>query len=222
MRFLSATLRVLAVVTGACGIGQTVPITSIAGQPFSADEVIIENVKPNVHNVIPMKRIHIYRDSAGRTREDVSIPPDPTANPFVVIRDPGAGVDYSLDTEKKIARRFVYPPATPTAPVPGVMMHSQNGKFTVVSSESLGTAVIEGLVAEGKRTATRTNSDFAIHGCDEDSVSESWYSLDLRVILLMKNSDCTGEHTTRLEHIDRREPDPRLFQVPSDYTIVDR
>ena len=73
------------------GFGQVVVI-SVAGQPFSADAVIIQNPKPNVRNVIPMKTIHIYRDSAGRTREDVSVPRDPTANQVANVLDPIAGV----------------------------------------------------------------------------------------------------------------------------------
>jgi len=31
----------------------------------------------------------------------------------------------------------------------------------------------------------------------------------------------SGVFTTRLSHINRAEPDPALFQVPSDYAIVD-
>jgi hypothetical protein len=31
-----------------------------------------------------------------------------------------------------------------------------------------------------------------------------------------------GDGSTRLAHINRAEPDPLLFQVPSDYTIVDQ
>src|ERR1019366_7833875 len=52
MRLLLATLPILATITE--GFGQSLPVTSIASQPFSADEVIIENPKPNVHNVLPM------------------------------------------------------------------------------------------------------------------------------------------------------------------------
>jgi hypothetical protein len=69
MQFLLATLPILVLITE--GFGQLLP-TSIAGQPFSADEVIIRNPEPNAHNVLPMKTIRIYRDSAGRTRGRMS------------------------------------------------------------------------------------------------------------------------------------------------------
>ena len=104
MRPSVGTFSVLALASG--GLGQ-VPLVSVAGQAFSADEVIIQTFKANVHGVSPpMKTIRLYRDSAGRTREDVSVPRDPIATPFVNIIDPLEGVSYYLDTEKKIARRL--------------------------------------------------------------------------------------------------------------------
>jgi hypothetical protein len=50
---------------------------------------------------------------------------------------------------------------------------------------------------------------------------ESWLSPDLKITVLMKNSDPRmGESTMRLRNIDRSEPDPALFRMPSDYKIV--
>jgi hypothetical protein len=213
------------------GFGQSVPVPSIAGQPFSADEVIVENPKPNVHNVLPMKTIRIYRDSAGRTREDVSIPRDPIATQVVNIEDPVAGVHYYLDTEGKIARRLVYPrPATPvvtpktiTSDSPGraVMFSSPKFRDVRTTSESIGTQLIEGLTGNGQRVTSV--SPVSMPGCDKNaSVIESRYSEELRITLLQKRSNCMGDGTTRLEHINRAEPEPLLFQVPPDYTIVDQ
>jgi hypothetical protein len=102
-----ATVLVLGLTTAVYG---QVPVITVTDKPFSADEVIVENARPNVRGVAPMKTIRVYRDSAGRTRTDVSIPPDHTATPFVSIEDPVAGVHYSLDEKNKIARRLTYPP----------------------------------------------------------------------------------------------------------------
>jgi hypothetical protein len=52
-------------------------------------------------------------------------------------------------------------------------------------------------------------------------VVETWYSPELQMILLQKESGPFGESTTRVENLNRAEPDPRLFQIPSDYTVVD-
>ena len=84
MRFSLAALLVLGLTTEIFG---QLPVVPVAGQPFSADEVIVENPKPNVPNELPRKTIRVYRDSDGRTRTDDSTPPDPIA-PFVYIYDP--------------------------------------------------------------------------------------------------------------------------------------
>lgn len=229
MRLLLVTLPTLALITQ--GFGQSLPVISIVGQPLSAEEVIVENPKPNVRNVLPMKTIRVYRDSAGRTREDVSIPRDPTATQVVNIEDPIGGVHYFLDTQNKIARRLVYPlPATPGPALPTMSAPGASGKPLMsfarfcdgsTKSESLGTQIIEGLAADGQRITSVPSA--SMPGCDENvAVVESWYSPELRMILLQKRSNGMGDGTTRLEHINVAEPDPLLFQVPSDYTMVDQ
>jgi hypothetical protein len=211
--------------------GQTAPLVSLAGQPLSADEVIERNPAPNVRNVLPMQTTRVYRDSAGRTRTDVSIPTSPAFNPFVVIYDPVEGVQYSLDTKKKIARRFFIPGppqgqplSTPGPSTATPVFISSYCKFgppcPVTSSESLGTQVINGIATEGERVTT--TSPATSRQAAWKAVIESWRSPELRIILLEKESNVMGDSTTRLENINRAEPDPLLFRIPSDYTIVDQ
>ena len=51
-------------------------------------------------------------------------------------------------------------------------------------------------------------------------VTERWYSNDLQMPLMMTHNDpMMGTVTTNLTNITRAEPDPSLFQVPSDYKI---
>jgi hypothetical protein len=208
--------------------GQELPVASITGQPFSADEVIVENARPNVRNVVPMKTVRVYRDSAGRTRMDVSLPPDHTANPFVSIQDPVAGVHYSLDVQNKVARRLTFPPprAKPGLDPPslsGLLFFAGrpfSGRDNQTATESLGARLIEGFSAEGKRT---TSTGAAIPGCNQNvAVNESWYSPELRMTVLQTHSNCFGDGSTRLANISRTEPDPFLFGVPTDYTIVEQ
>jgi len=188
------------------GRGQSLPVVSIAAQPFSADEVIVQNPKPNVHNVLPMKTISIYRDSAGRTREDVSIPRDPTATQVVNIEDPVAGIHYYLDTDAKIARRLAYPKPPATGITPAATASTPPGKVVVFSSlkfqdvrttsESLGVQFIEDMATEGQRMTSV--SPGSRPGCEDNvSVVESWYSAELQMILLQNWSDCSGtvDHT---------------------------
>jgi hypothetical protein len=85
----------------------------------------------------------------------------------------------------------------------------------------LGTKIIDGLAVEGQRIT----SDSTAGGAQDDkwrSVIESWYSPELRLILLLKKTTFMGESTTRLGNMNFTEPDPLLFRVPSDYTIVEQ
>jgi hypothetical protein len=91
-----------------------------------------------------------------------------------------------------------------------------------ISRESLGTQTVEGVLAEG----TRATMVFPIGAVGNDrpitTVSESWMSPELKMVVLSKNSDPrNGESTTRLTNISRAEPNPSLFQIPSDYEVVD-
>ena len=58
---------------------------------------------------------------------------------------------------------------------------------------------------------------------DIEIVSERWYSPELKMVIMTRHSDPrAAESTFRLTNIRRTDPDPSLFQVPSDYTIKDR
>ena len=87
----------------------------------------------------------------------------------------------------------------------------------------LGTQTIEGVPAQGTRI-TRTIPAGQV-GNDQPLVitTETWMSPDLKVLVMSKTSDPRmGETTYRLTNVLRDEPDPALFQVPSDYTIQDK
>lgn len=51
-------------------------------------------------------------------------------------------------------------------------------------------------------------------------VDERWYSPDLQTMVMTRHSDPrSGETVYRLTNINRAEPDPSLFGVPTDYTL---
>ena len=87
--------------------------------------------------------------------------------------------------------------------------------------ERLSDRVIEGVVASGRRV-TRTIPSGAI-GNEQPIkiVSEEWRSPELQVLVMTDRTDPqTGRTTYRLSHISRADPDPLLFLVPGDYTLV--
>lgn len=110
---------------------------------------------------------------------------------------------------------------------PGVATTSKMGAKLGVApvetkTEALGSRTIEGVNATGTRT-TRI-IDAGSMGNDKPivSVTETWFSPDLKMTVLTETDDGQSGHSTmKLINITRTEPLAQLFQVPSDYTVKD-
>lgn len=91
------------------------------------------------------------------------------------------------------------------------------------TKESLGTQLIEGVMAEGTRTTTVIPAGGVGNAQPITIVSEQWFSPDLQVFVLTRHSDPrSGETVYRLANIVRGEQDRSLFEVPADYTVRSR
>lgn len=88
-----------------------------------------------------------------------------------------------------------------------------------VKTESLGTQTIEGVSATGTRTIRTIPAGEIGNERPLEITSEVWTSPDLQTVVLSKRNDPrTGETVYKLTNIQRAEPDPSLFQVPSGFT----
>jgi len=88
-------------------------------------------------------------------------------------------------------------------------------------TEQLGTQNIEGVEAEGTRTTTIIPAGAIGNDRPIETVYEKWYSKELQLVVMSKNTDPRfGEQTYRLTNINRSEPDPSLFSLPTGYRIV--
>jgi hypothetical protein len=95
------------------------------------------------------------------------------------------------------------------------------GPKNEVRAEDLGTQNIEGVEATGTRTITTIPAGAIGNERPIEIVYERWYSKELQLIVMSKQSDPrTGEQTYRLTNIQRSEPDPALFSVPTGYKVV--
>ena len=83
-----------------------------------------------------------------------------------------------------------------------------------MKTETLGKQTIEEIDFEGTRTATTSDEQPSII-----AVEERWMSKDLGLFGLLKLSGPDGETTSRIQHVDRTAPDPKLFVIPDDYRI---
>ena len=169
----------------------------------------------------------LARDSQGRTRRDMTLPAigpwaasGKPAPHVTFINDPVAGAQYSLDANRKIARKI------PSRGNRGNFPKGDHaGKFATerkneTTTTSLGTQTIAGVTAEGTRT-TRTIPAGEI-GNEKPIVItfEKWYSPDLQETVMTKRSDPrTGDTVFQLTGVQRLEPAATMFQVPPDYTV---
>ena len=96
-------------------------------------------------------------------------------------------------------------------------MSGMPGEKPVV--ESLGTQFMEGVAVEGTRTTLTIPAGQIGNEQPINIVSERWFSPDLKVLVMSRQSDPRfGETTYRLTNITRAEPSPQLFEIPADFT----
>jgi TonB family protein len=90
------------------------------------------------------------------------------------------------------------------------------------NTEQLSKQMIEGIECDGERAVTTIPTGAIGNERPIETVKETWYSPELRMMILSKRSDPRfGESTYRVTNISLAEPEAALFQVPSDYTIID-
>ncbi len=95
----------------------------------------------------------------------------------------------------------------------------QMTKFST-NTEQLGKQMVEGVECEGTRSVTTIPAGAIGNERPIETVRESWYSPELRMMVMTKQTDPRfGESTYRVTNISRSEPDASLFEVPSEYTI---
>ena len=175
-----------------------------------------------------------YRDSQGRVRRELQfklITPATGAKDgrLVLIMDPVAGKRYVLNPQKKTAHEM--PLRFPMGPHGmnvttngGAQISGREGPATKIDqdviTESLGTKTILGLPAVGTKV-TRTIPAGQIGNANPIVVTtERWMSSALQIPLSIVHTDpMIGTMTTTVTSLTRGNPDPSLFQLPSDYTV---
>jgi len=113
-------------------------------------------------------------------------------------------------------------PDTAANPPPHVAPRGFNLSNAAQESETeLGEGTMEGLKVTGTLQTYRTAAGAGGNDRELTESTESWYSPDLRVIVLAKQDSETQRSVTRLTHISTMEPDPALFAIPDGYTVID-
>lgn len=212
----------------ACQLDEGFGNRVIKAKPFSATEerhslqvlgdgTRIENTETN----------RLFRDAEGRTRVE-------QMNGTVSIYDPVAKLRVELDPATKTARKgngagFSYliddafrglnltvgsASRSNPATMKGVMAET---------TENLSSQSINGVTAQGIRTTMTIPKGQIGNNRDIKIMTERWFSNDLQMLVKSINSDPRfGDTTYQLTKVMQSAPDPALFQIPSDYTVVDQ
>lgn len=218
---------------------------AVKGAPYSATaETDIVHTLADGNRIRNKTTTLVYRDGEGRTRREVvgkaqGVPTE------IFISDPASGVNYSLDTQRRVAVKS-NPQALDLEKIKfaaememkqremkrrtqasGQVVRAEDEEIVKKKrqpiAESLGQQVIEGVLCEGRRSTSTIPAEEVGNELPITIVNEQWYSSELQVYVLTKQSDPrAGETIYRLTNISRGEPDRSLFEVPADYNVIEK
>lgn len=200
----------------------------VTGAPYSAEQVSegTQTLADGTHITEKARVSKLYRDSEGRTRVErpafLGWGSDSQDVMIVEISDPVSGFRYVLDPQNHVAHRFAaperanepvrYSQETRALPQTGNSAPARQALSPAPAqasrpestTELLGSQVIEGLYAEGKKTTTTFPAGMVGSDRPIANVREYWYSSDLKLTVLSKSSDPrSGENSMRLQNINR-------------------
>jgi hypothetical protein len=222
----------------------------VTGAPYSAQaETETTQVLADGNRISHKVTASVARDSMGRTRREQKfdlVGPWASAEKMpstITINDPVAGARYILEPDSKTTIRLPgmnsqrrqeleaklkaerRSGTVAVATGEGNMMMIRTDAAAKesrdnVRTESLGTSVIEGVQAEGRRITEIIPAGKIGNEKPIEIVNETWYSPELQTTIMSKHSDPrTGDVTYTLKNISRSEPDPALFTPPADYKL---
>ncbi len=167
-------------------------------------------------------KVATYTFSSSSTKSNVK--GEGNSEHFKFVTDDNRTIVLSGDGAEKAIAEVKARKAAPAGVVSGVSVAGDKvmafSSEAEVNKETLGTQMIEGVMAEGTRVTFTIPAGKIGNAMPIVTVNERWYSPELQTVVMSKNSDPrSGETTYRLTNINRSEPDASLFQVPGDYTI---
>jgi hypothetical protein len=213
------------------------------GNPFQAESITSWQGAPTFFNS-PLKPStnFIARDSLGRVRVERStgkyrIKTSPEAGTdaeqkTITICDPRTHEITVMDNLNKTARIFTI------GARPGLLQNSGDANTSTFCElpaayqrsshfqiENLGNKSIDGFAVQGWRI-TNLGQLGGTNGTQQSMTSarDRWCSEELGAVLLETSSSAKPgiHHEVALTKIKLGEPDPSLFQIPSDYTVTER
>jgi hypothetical protein len=190
--------------------------TIFINDPVAAVTYVLDSRSHTAHKSVPFTFELNPKKGEGQQFEFKVAPgtAGPSGNVIMTAPPPGvAGVralhppgdQFTLRTEAGVGETFFF--------------RTKLNKANEVK-EQLGKQIIEGVEAEGTRTTVTIPAGEIGNERAIEIVSERWFSPELQLVVMTRNSDPrSGETTYKLTNINRAEPAKSLFEVPSDFTI---
>lgn len=171
----------------------------------------------------------IARDAQGKIFNERRplVPASETATPPILsihIYDPQTRTNTFIDPQNSIAWQNTLnrPPSAAPPEASSIPLSGTTPASPYVKEEDLGNRKMEGVEVHGIRD-TQTIPAEANGGKEVTVVDEYWYSEDLRLNMLAIHKDPrSGEQTTIITQLKRGEPDPAIFEIPSNYKVIHR
>jgi len=224
---LACAVLVAVAICSPCASAQSIFVTPIPNTPFSAVVNVERTVVRPDGSVMQFRSMReVARDTRGRIHNEsrALVPASSSETPrllHVHLYDPQSRVSTEINVRERgfWTRTMSHPPSTEP---PSIRFAAPDGnappsEFT--KQEDLGIQEIAGVPAHGIRQ-TQTVTDEK-SGKEVVITDESWYSQELRVNVMMKNSDPRkGTTTITLAQVNQAEPDPAFFEIPEGYTAL--
>lgn len=185
----------------------------VTGRPYSVIQTVtIRRLLPDGDEFTRQTVMRLYRDSAGRTRQDTLDSEGELDHSVVTGLD---GATIFLDHQNQLATAGARRPAAALDREGDPAQASAAKAGAAV--EQLGQRDIEGVSATGRMVRTRVGGE----GENIEVTKESWYAEEIGMTLYRRHSDPrSGESIVELSELDRSEPDPALFEAPEDYELL--
>ncbi len=154
--------------------------------------------------------------------------------PHFAVRKAMAGVNWTAAVDATVGQGAIAAPPPPRVPGAGATVIYNRSTVSAAAGgvagqpvpepvvENLGTTFMEGVAVDGTRTTVTIPAGQIGNERPIEIVSERWFSPDLKVLVMSRQSDPRfGETTYRLTNVTRVDPPPQLFEIPADFKIVD-
>ena len=204
----------------------SISIPPLPNAPFSGvlDTVLTKKLEDGTTITMQNHR-NIMRDSAGRIYQERRWFQPPTASQEpaisrIEISDPKRHEKYYCNPNYKNCQLFLYN-APPTNV--GATLNPPAGGPVSLQRLDLGKNVLNGVDVVGTRETTTINAGAMGNDRPIEITKEFWYSTQLGVNVSVKRVDPRyGVQTFTLRDISMTEPDPKSFNIPDGYRLLQR